>query len=224
MAEQETTRTEARRQIPRWVWVLVAILVVAGLVVGVSVFYASTRKDEAAKPAPPAPSQAVAGGADGCIAGRDNNAQSLIEGAKKQAHTEEGAVGTAAGLVRWIFQYPWPSEQEATEVMTALSTVTDKEEIASSVASLRQFPAPESARTGSLTFAAGKYVVESAEADLVKVSVVGQGVADNQLTGSSAVMTLTMKWQGGTWKLDGSDTGRTAEETLGKGVAFAGGC
>lgn len=224
MAEEEATRSSERRQVPRWVWVLAAIILVVGLVAGVSAFYASTRKDEATAPAPSAPSPAAAGGADGCIAGRDNDAKSLIEGAKKQTHTDEGAVGTAAGMVRWILQYPWPSEKEATDVMTTLSTVTDKEEIASSVAALRQFPAPESARTGSITFADGRYVIESAEPDRVKVSVAGQGVADSQLTGKSAVMTLTMVWTNDTWKLTESDTGRTAEDALSNGVAFTGGC
>ncbi|MDN5754167.1 MAG: hypothetical protein L0J58_02420 [Micrococcaceae bacterium] len=224
MAEKEPTRSEARGPIPRWVWVLVAIVLVAGLVAGVSVFYAKTRKDETTAPAPSSAPTATAGGADGCIAGRDNDAKSLIEGAKKQAHTDEGAVGTAAGMVRWILQYPWPSEKEATDVMTTLSTVTDKEEIASSVAALRQFPAPDSARTGSITFADGRYVIESAEPDRVKVSVAGQGVADSQLTGKSAVMTLTMVWTNDTWKLAESDTDRTAEDALSNGVAFTGGC
>lgn len=224
MEEKEVARDESRRKVPRWAWVLVTVLVVVGLVAGVSVFYASTRKDEAAAPAPSAPSQAVAGGADGCIAGRDNNAQSLIAGAKKQAHTEEGAAATAAGLLRFMFQYPWPSQKQLEQTMGELSTV-ESSEISATAKSLRQTPGPREARTAGYSIADGRYRIgPESTSNSVVVSIDAAAITDGQLNGESLVKTFTMEWDGDIWKLDGSDDNGANDSNLDDATAFVGGC
>lgn len=225
MAEKEVARNGSRRKIPRWVWVLVAILVVAGLVAGVSVFYASTRKDEAAAPAPSAPSQAVAGGADGCIAGRDNNAESLIAGAKEQAHTDEGAASVAAGQMRYMFKYPWPAEKELTKMIRELWTVKSEAEARDSAQAVRNQAGPKEAATAGVSFADARYSIEpTSTTDRVEVTLAAQGITDHQLNGKSTSMTFSMIWDSGTWKLDDITDSRAAEDVLDNGASFVGGC
>lgn len=225
MAEKESTRSEARRPIPRWVWVLVAVLLVAGLVAGVSVFYANSRKNETTAPAPSSAPTAAAGGADGCIAGRDNDAKSLIEGAKKQAHTDEGAAATAAGFMRLMMQYPWASEKELTEVFTDLSVADNADEATKAARALRSTAGPETARTAGSSFADARYVVEPmSEQEGVRVSIAAQALTDGTLNGSSTSMSISMVWTAGSWKV--ADLGDETNETeiLDNGAAFVGGC
>lgn len=225
MAEKETTRNEARRPIPRWVWVLVAVLLVAGLVAGVSVFYASTRKDEAPAPAPSSAPTAAAGGADGCIAGRDNDAKSLIEGAKKQTHTDEGAAATAAGFMRFMLQYPWASEKDLASVFSQLSTAetaADAEKLAKGV---RSNPGPETARSAGFSFADARYVIDpSSTKDEVQVSIAAQAITDGTVNGSTSATTFTMAWSDDVWTFVDSEEQESEKSILDNGAAFVGGC
>ncbi|MGP5397673.1 hypothetical protein ACTXMJ_15445 [Arthrobacter rhombi] len=224
MAEKEPTRSEGRRPIPRWVWVLVAVLLVVGLVAGVSVFYAKSRKDETTAPAPSS-APAAASGADGCIAGRDNDARSLIEGAKKQAQTDDGAASVAAGQMRYMFKYPWPAEKELTKMIHELWTVTSESEATDSAQAVRNQAGPKEAATAGVSFADARYIIEpTSTADRVDVTLAAQGITDHQLNGKSTSMTFSMLWQSGIWKLDDITETRTAEDVLDNGSSFVGGC
>lgn len=217
-----TTPNKQNREVPRWVWVLVTV-VVAALVVGVSVVFSKNRESPAPPSAAPAPTIARAG-ADGCIAGRNNDAKSLIAGARKQPHTEGGAAATAAGLLRFMFQYPWPSEKELALMMSELSTV-DSSEIPATAKFLRQTPGPREARTAGYSIADGRYSIEpSSTENFVVVSIDAAAITDGRLNGESLVKTFTMAWDGQVWKLDGSDDSRADESNLENGVAFVGGC
>ena len=225
MAEKETTRSETRRPIPRWVWVLVAVLIVVGLVAGVSVFYASTRKDEATAPAPSSAPTAASSGADGCIAGRDNDAKSLIEGAKKQAHTDEGAAATAAGFMRFTYRYPWASQEDMTSAFAALSIAEDPKDAAEAAKNARSAPGPDSANTAGMSFADARYVIEpESTPNKVQVTIASQTVTDGTLNGNSVSMTLTMNWDDGVWKFADLVEGSSTEDILSTGTAFVGGC
>lgn len=216
--------TESRKQkkgIPRWIWVLIALVVTGALVAGISAFFAQDRTPT--EPPPPASSSsASAGGADGCIAGRDNDAESLVAGAHEQAQTEAGAAAVAAGFLRFTYSYPWPSEDELTTVFSELSVTEDAREAARSA---RSASGPETARTAGLSFADARYVIEpGSTSEQVRVSVAAQAVTDGTLNGLSMVMTVTMNWDDGVWRF--ADLGEESNESeiLSNGAAFVGGC
>ena len=225
MAEEKSTQSKEKRPVPRWVWILASIVLVVGLVAGVSAFYVSTRKDEATAPAPASQSPAAVGGADGCIAGRDNDAASLIEGARKQPHTEDGAAATAAGFMRFMLQYPWASEKELASAFSQLSiaeTPTEAEKLAKGV---RANPGPETARTAGFSFADARYVIEpSSTKDEVQVSIAAQAITDGTVNGSTSATTFTMAWGEDVWTFVGSDEQDNEKSILDNGTAFLGGC
>ncbi|MGP5220407.1 hypothetical protein [Arthrobacter rhombi] len=201
-----------------------AIVLVAGLVVGVSMFYAKSRKDEATAPAPSS-APAAASGADGCIAGRDNDAKSLIEGAKKQAHTEDGAAATAAGFMRFTYRYPWASQADMTSAFAALSIAKDPKDAAEAAKTARSAPGPESANTAGMSFADARYVIEpESTPNKVQVTIASQTVTDGTLNGNSVSMTLTMNWDDGVWKFADLVDEPSTEDILSTGTAFVGGC
>lgn len=218
----EETTPPKRRKVPRWLWVLLAIVVVVGLVAGVSAFFAGNRDKEPVSPAPP---PAASGGADGCIAGRDNDAESLIAGAKKQPHTDDGAASVAAGQMRYMFKYPWPAEEELTKMIGELWTVTSEQEAREGAQAVRNQTGPKEAATAGVSFADARYLIEPASsADYVEVTLAAQGITDHQLNGKSTSMTFTMTWESNTWKLDEITESRTAEDVLDNGASFVGGC
>ena len=222
MEEQESTPQKGRK-LPRWAWVLVAVAVAVALVAGVSALYTSTRKDTPAA-LPPAPPVA-ASGADGCIAGRANDADSLLEGARKQPHTAEGAAATAAGFLRFTAQYPWPSEQELVSVLTDMYVFNAGEDAQAMAQDYRSLAPPKAAQTAGFSFADGRYVIEpSSTSDEVQVSLAAQTVTDGTLNGSVLATTFTMVWSDGIWKGVGSEKIADEQGILDTGAAFVGGC
>lgn len=204
---------------------MVAVLLVGGLVAGVSVFYANSRKDEATAPAPSLAPTAAAGGADGCIAGRDNDAKSLIEGAKKQAHTDEGAAATAAGFLRFAVQYPWPDEEQLAAVLSKLYVLDSGESVKDMAKTYQSISAPESARTAGYSLSDARYVIEpESTGDEVQVSIAAQAITDGTLNGGVLATTFTMAWSEGNWRLVDSEEITNEQPVLDTGAAFVGGC
>lgn len=222
MEEQEVTPQKGRG-FPRWAWILVAVVVVVGLIAGVSMLYTSTRKDTPVTPttAPPV----AASGADGCIAGRANDADSLLEGARKQPHTAEGAAATAAGFLRFAAQYPWPTEQELTAVLTdiyVLAPGEDAQDLAKDALSTSPL---KNAQTAGFSLANGRYVIEpSSSHDEVQVSVAAHVVNDGTLSGVTSATTYTLVWSDGIWKVADFKDIDDEQTILDAGAAFIGGC
>lgn len=218
-----TTPNRQKRGVPRWVWVLAGLVVAIALVVGVSVVFAKNRATTTTPAPTPSPSAATSG-ADGCIAGRDNDAKSLIAGARKQGQSDAGAAATAAGLFRFMFQYPWPKAHDLELMMRQLSTVDDAE-IASTAEALRETPGPKEARTAGYSIAEGRYVIEPGSTSTsVVVSVSAGAITDGQLNGETLTKTFTMVWQDDVWQLDGSNSNADDGGPADAGVAFVGGC
>lgn len=221
MEEQESTPQKGRR-LPRWVWIIVAVAVAVALVAGVSALYTTTRKDTPTAP-PPAPPVA-ASGADGCIAGRANDAASLLEGARKQPHTTEGAAATAAGFLRFSARYPWPSEQELTDVISAMYVLAPGEDAKTVAQDARSTSAPKNAQTAGFSVADGRYVIQpSSTQDEVLVSIASQVIIDGRSRGVSAT-TYTMVWSEGIWKVKDFEDLSDEQQILDTGAAFVGGC
>ncbi len=206
---------------PRWAWIALALAVVAGLVFGASAIYSNTRKEAAAPiTAPPA----AVGGTDGCIAGRENDAATLVDGARQQPHTSEGAAATAAGFLRFAGQYPWSSEQELVTVLSNMYDLAPGENYQEIATSYHSISAPETARTVGLSVADGRYVIEpTSTQDKVQVSIASQVIIDGRAQGVLATR-LTMAWGEGIWKIVDSEKIADAQGILDTGAAFVGGC
>lgn len=223
MAEEEEEEAPKKgRKLPRWAMILLAVAIVAALVAGISAIYTSTRKDEVVAPTPP---PMAAGGADGCIAGNINDAPSLLDGARQQPHTSQGAAATAAGFLRFAAQYPWPSEQQLTAVLSEMYVLAPGENANDLAKDTLDVSAPESIQTGGFSVADGRYVIESASTqDEVHVSVAAQVVTDGTLSGGTLARSYTMAWNEGVWKLIGFEDIDDEQRILDNGVAFVGGC
>nr|WP_176704887.1 hypothetical protein [Arthrobacter sp.]AXV46272.1 hypothetical protein pA2H2_p41 [Arthrobacter sp.] len=210
------------KKLPRWALILLAVAIVAGLVAGISALYTSTRKDAvvAPTPAPPAP----AGGADGCIAGNINDAASLLDGARQQPHTPQGAAATAAGFLRFTAQYPSPSEQQLITVISDMYDLAPGEEASALAKDVLSASAPDNVQTAGFSVADGRYVIESASTqDKVQVSIASQVIVDGRARGVSAT-TYTMARGDGIWKFVDSEDIDDEQRILDNGVAFVGGC
>lgn len=209
-------------KLPRWAMILLAVAIVAALVAGISALYTSTRKDEVAAPTPPP--LAAAGGADGCIAGNINDAPSLLDGARQQPHTSQGAAATAAGFTRFAAQYPSPSEQQLTAVISDMYDLAPGEDAQELAKSYRSISAPDNVQTGGFSVADGRYVIEpTSTQDKVQVSIASQVIVDGRARGVSAT-TYTMAWSDGIWKFADSEEIEDEQRILDNGVAFIGGC
>lgn len=210
------------RKLPRWALILLAVAVVAGLVAGISALYTSTRKDAVAAPTPAPP--AAASGADGCIAGNINDADSLLDGARQQPHTAQGAAASAAGFLRFVAQFPSPSEQQLADVISGMYVMAPGEDATKIAKSYRSTSRPENAQTAGFSVADGRYVIEPASTqDEVQVSIASQIIVDGRARGVSAT-TYTMAWADGIWKFVDFEDIADEQPILDNGVAFVGGC
>nr|WP_176705556.1 hypothetical protein [Arthrobacter sp.]AXV46685.1 hypothetical protein pA58H3_p71 [Arthrobacter sp.] len=209
-------------KLPRWAMILLAVAIVAVLIAGISAIYTSTRKDQVAAPTPPPP--IAAGGADGCIAGNINDAPSLLDGAHQQPHTSQGAAATAAGFLRFTAQYPSPSEQQLTTVISGMYDLAPGEDAQALAKDALSTSAPKNAQTAGFSVADGRYVIEPASTqDEVQVSIASQVIIDGKERGVSAT-TFTMAWSDGIWKFVDSQEITDEQRILDNGVAFVGGC
>lgn len=220
--EEEEEAPKKGWKLPRWAMILLAVAIVAVLIAGISAIYTSTRKDEVAAPTPAPP--VAAGGADGCIAGNINDAPSLLDGAHQQPHTSQGAAATAAGFLRFTAQYPWPSEQQLTTVISDMYDLAPEEDANEIAKSYRSNAAPDNVQTAGFSVADGRYVIEPASTqDEVQVSIASQVIIDSKERGVSAT-TFTMAWSEGIWKFADSEDIDDEQRILDNGVAFVGGC
>lgn len=221
MADDEALPKKGKK-LPRWVLILLAVAVVAGLVAGISALYTSTRKDAVATPPPAPPATAV--GADGCIAGNINDAASLLDGARQQPHTPQGAAATAAGFLRFTAQFPSPSEQQLTTVISDMYDLAPGEEASALAKDVFSTSAPENVQTAGFSVADGRYMIEPASTqDKVQVSIASQVIVDGRSRGVSAT-TYTMARGDGIWKFVDSEDIDDEQRILDNGVAFVGGC
>lgn len=221
MSDDEAS-PKKRKKLPRWALILLAVAVVAGLVAGISAIYTSTRKDAVAAPTPAPP--AAASGADGCIAGNINDAPSLLDGARQQPHTAQGAAASAAGFLRFVWQYPSPSEQQLTAVISDMYVLAPGEDAKALVKEALATSAPENVQTGGFSVADGRYMIEpTSTQNNAQVSIAYQVIVDGRSKGVSAT-TFTMAWSDGIWKVTDSEEINDEQPILDNGVAFVGGC
>jgi hypothetical protein len=200
------------------------LVVVLALVGGVSTWYQGNPPTGQPAPKINEPTATAAAVPNGCMAGSSNDAARLLQAQKDAPHSQDGAVGFAAAVLRWIAQYPRPSAQDGNTVAESIlakgatGTIAD---LAANMASAKTLPGVNS---GSLNFSEGRYMVEEATPDMVRVTVGGAEVQNGKLTNQNIASTFTMVWESGVWKVRSDGTERSLEELFTEGSAFSGGC
>jgi hypothetical protein len=213
-----------RRALPRWAWIVAGLVVVLALVGGVSTWYQGNPPTGQPAPKINEPTATAAAVPNGCMAGSANDAAGLLQAQKDAPHSQDGAVGFAAAVLRWIAQYPRPSAQDGNTVAASIlakgatGTIAD---LAANMASAKTLPGVNS---GSLNFSEGRYMVEEATPDMVRVTVGGAEVQNGKRTNQNIASTFTMVWESGVWKVRSDGTERSLEELFTEGSAFSGGC
>jgi hypothetical protein len=140
------------------------------------------------------------------MAGASNDAAGLLQAQKDAPHSQAGAVGFAAAVLRWIAQYPRPNAKDGTTVAASIlargatGTIAN---LATNMASAKTLPGVNS---GSLNFSDGRYMVEEATSDMVRVTVGGAEVQNSKPTNQNIASTFTMVWESGVWKVRSDGT------------------
>jgi hypothetical protein len=221
---RRSTADSARRGLPRWAWIVTGLVVVLALVGGVSTWYQGHPQTGEPAANAPAPTAGAAAVPNGCMAGASNDAAGLLQAQKDAPHSQTGAVGFAAAVLRWIAQYPRPSAKDGTTVAASIlargatGTIAN---LATNMASAKTLPGVNS---GSLNFSDGRYMVEEATPDMVRVTVGGAEVQNSKPTNQNIASTFTMVWESGVWKVRSDGTELSLEELFTEGSAFSGGC
>lgn len=220
---RRSSTTDARRGFPRWAWFVVGAVVVVALVGGVAAWYQVDPKASGPAAAPAATNGAAAI-PNGCLAGPSNEAAGLLKAQKEAPHSEAGAVGLAAAVLRWIAQYPRPSVADGATVSTALLAKGATGTVANLAANLAAAKTLPGVTSGSLNFADGRYVVEEATPDMVRVTVGGAEVRNGKPTEQKIASTLTLTWEDDVWKVRSDGNERPLDDLFATGSAFSGGC
>lgn len=220
---RRSSTTDARRGFPRWAWFVVGAVVVVALVGGVAAWYQANPK-ASGPAATPAATNGAAAIPNGCLAGTSNEAAGLLKAQKEAPHSEAGAVGLAAAVLRWIAQYPRPSVADGTTVSTALLAKGATGTVANLAANLAAAKPLPGVTSGSLNFADGRYVVEEATSDMVRVTVGGAEVRNGKPTDQKIASTITLAWEDDVWKVRSDGNERPLDYLFATGSAFSGGC
>jgi hypothetical protein len=201
--------------------VLVAVATTWGVIRGDLRFGGvSTPAPPAASPTTTAPSTGLAaGGARGCLGGENAEAAALV--AHQQAPlTPVGAAEFAATLTRWYFVYP------RTEPLTVDGSSLWVEGIESRLTT-PQWPDARNGDSAYASFINGHYLIESATADTVVLSIQYTSVynaANGRMNTQYKTSEVTVKAVDGHWRLSSARGHRQASDVIDGGHAFVRGC
>lgn len=226
-------RAEAKAPRRKWPWIvggaaLVGAALVAALSTGQLDFVPA--ENPGAAPAPSSSANHDDPAPTGCLGGTAKDAAMVLAAQKAAPHSSNGAAEVAAALVRWAYQYPYPSEADSDAVSETL--------IASSAPST--FPAfSEFFASGpnvsgglvddgvpySVSTVPGVWNLESYSESTAKVTIGGGLVEEGALSPTLKVSaTVTLDWEAGGWKLVGIQGTRTTESLYSVGTPMTAGC
>jgi len=228
--------SDPRRGLPRWAWVLIALLAIIALVaVAMAVFGRQGRTvvlppAPAASPAATSPAAPSASStspptsgtlADGCLGGVLELDQAVLTAQSQAPLTPAGAASFTATLMRWAFAGPPPAQQAVTaqQVLTGDATPAARRSLSGSK--------DLQGSAGALNFDSGKYYVESFDGRTAVVSYLASaaptvnGVPQGSVLLSGAVHLQALN---GTWRYHDLTGNRSIEDLQGVGVPYLGGC
>lgn len=229
-------RTTARPPRSKWPWIVGVVVVVALVIAAVFVFARPNGGDQpdsstAATAATSTTSTVAPIGEEaptGCLGGDERDAAMVIAAQKASPKTSSGAVEFAAAMQRFLYQYPYPSADDAT---LASNTVIAKD---AETRDLAAFFATNPNISGGLvpdgetyyrSTIPGVWHLESYSNDQAVVSIgTGVVVAGELKTTVRGSITVTVVWEDGAWKFLTSSGTRTTEDLYSVGTAFTAGC
>lgn len=220
-----------RPPLPRWVWITIAAVVAAAVVIGV-VVWAQQPTDDATPSVTPQPSATSGASGDvvtGCLA-EGQDIDMLLTTQEAAAHTKEGAAEYATAVIRWSNRWPWPDAAEVEAAYAARSTGSTGEFDQAQYDALVAGPNASGGIVAEgtpfhMSAVVGKWYVDSYDGDTAQVTVglafvIGEAVSP--LYRSAA--TLELKWTEAGWVTEGVSKKHTVEETFELGAPYAGGC
>lgn len=204
-----------RAGVPRWAWVLIAVLAAVALVAVTLAVTGSDEGDPAAAPPPPS-GQA----ADGCLGGAGDLDQALLTAQREAPLTPEGAAAFTATLYRWINAAPLPHAKvnTAEQILSAAATGAARTAVS---------PFDPEDTTRRADFTAGRYYVESFDGRAAVVSwsagaaatKAGRDLGPATIGGAAHLVAAD-----GVWRFQDQSLARPLEDIQRLGIAYVRGC
>jgi len=219
-------RAEARPPRRRWPWVIVVGILIVATVAGAVWFSSQNRSGTAQPTSEPASSPPPAAAEPtGCLVpGQDT--QMLLEAQKQAPHTTTGAVEFAAALLRWSYQHPNTSMNDAEIAQYSIIAGGSRVDV---VGALKDNPNASNGLVPNdtdyhLSTVISRYLMESytdAEATVTVNGVVYvNGAINPQLVLGT---TYTLTWEQDAWRLSTVSTTEPGRLAV-AGKPFTAGC
>jgi len=227
----------------RWPIIIGATVLVVAISGGIA--YTATRPTPTPGAAPstatatpkPTPTSSVSAGdigddvaPTGCLGGQDRNVNMVLAAQADAKHTTYGAVETATAFYRFIWQYPYPSAEDAntvsSEVMSADAPESFKD-IAGTYASTDDLTTGdvEPGTPFHLSTTNGLWLVaQDSTADRVTVDIAAGYVVNGELSPTKVTaQAFVMVWEGDAWHVEKGEQ-PDAEKLGAGGNRYTGGC
>ncbi|TPW78044.1 hypothetical protein [Schumannella soli] len=230
------TSPRPRRRI---LWILIAAVAIIALAIAAAVIAGTIRASESDPTiaptdtsASPKPSASATADAEptGCLGGDTRDADMLLAAQKAAPHTSNGAVEVAAAAMRWMYQYPVPSDDQiasASPKLFASSASAQFRDLSAAYAKTSNPSAGvvENGKTFYISTIPGVWHLESYTDTTATVSVGGGYVVDGELSPQLRFATTsTWKWEDGSWRLESGEFKRAVDDLYSIGTTFTGGC
>lgn len=232
----------------RWPFVIVGAVAAVAIVGGVA--FAATRPDDdpvaaptTSAPVSTAPTAAPTGGSSGagdneddvpptgCLGGPDRTADMVLTAQSEAKQTTYGAVEVATSFYRFLWQYPFASTADATNVSGQIMSADAPESFKNLSADLEKAgddPTQGVVSPGTpfhMSTTNGLWrVLEGSTADRVSVEFAAGYVVDGALSPSlTGVGGYVMVWEDGAWRIE---TGLNVDQDMlaAGGNRYTGGC
>lgn len=226
--------TNATPKRPRRRWPLILIAVVVAALIGYTIYALAQRNDDGTEgtptSSPTASTAAPIAKVTGCLGGPSRDADMVLAAQAAAPNSVEGAAEMAAAMVRWSYQYPYPSDADAGTVSEAAVSA----EAPASFRDLASFFAKDPNLSGGivpdatqyrLSTVGGVWHVESSEEGKASITIGAAFVVKDELSSElRASVTVGLVWEDGAWHVTQLSGERTTEELFQIGTLFAGGC
>lgn len=214
---------------PRRKWPLIVIGLIVAALIAYAIFAIATNRSTPQATQTPSTSHSapVDAAPTGCLGGAEHDVSMLLEAAATAPHTTSGAVEFATAYVRWMHRFPNPTADEALQAKDVFSSANGDFDLVAYLATQPNLSGGivEDGRPFHSSTVPGVWYLESAAEDEVTVSIGTGFVIDGQLSASlRGSITVTVVWEGDSWRFDTSDGTRTTEDLFTIGTPFIGGC
>jgi len=223
-------RAQATRPRRIWPWILVALLVVSAIIAALTVTVWNRQDAQPSASPTPTATESTTPDAEptGCLGGTTRDAAMVLAAQEAAPHSSNGAIEVATAFVRWLNQYPYPNETDIAAIEAdGIASNAPTKDLASFFAGGPNLSGGLVADNTDyyLSTLPGVYHLEASAPDDVTASIGTALAIDGELSPTlKGSITVTMKWEGGSWKFVSSEGTRSTEELYSIGQPFSGGC